>query len=70
MNKLTQGDFDVETSTEEVTKPKSQAEKRAAFCKANANEISEARHAVCVCSPTRAQSLMVEKADGHFPIDL
>lgn len=57
--------------TEAPAKPKSREEKIADWKNQNAAAIQEARAACCTCTPTRAQMLLADQADGHAapPID-
>jgi hypothetical protein len=68
--------FDEHTTSpggEVIEKPKvkklTKKEKLAAFRNEHAVALGEARLACCVCTPTRAQVLLVDKAEGLRPLD-
>jgi hypothetical protein len=68
MTKIKQSDFEGDTITK-IEKPLTQKEKLAAFRKTNAAAISSARFSVCICSPTKAEILLMDQADGFESID-
>jgi hypothetical protein len=70
MTKIKQSDFDGDTITK-VEEPKklTREQKLEAFNKENATAIAAARQSCCVCSPTRAEILLIDQSDGIEPID-
>jgi hypothetical protein len=58
-------------STSVVEKPKSRAERIQDWKKENQAAYKEAQNACCVCTPTRAQMLLIDQYDGleTIPID-
>jgi hypothetical protein len=68
MNKLTQAEFDVDSTTK-IEKPKTRAQQIAAWREAHHAEYAGVCSDVqCTCTPTRAQSLIIE-AYRNPPID-
>ena len=68
MNKLTNAGFDVDTATK-IEKPKTRAQKIDEWRAIHAAEYNKTCYdAQCTCTPTRAQSLIIE-AYHNPPID-
>lgn len=68
MNKLTQAEFDVDSTTK-IEKPKTRAQKIEEWRAAHAAEYNQTcQDAQCTCTPTRAQSLIIA-AYQNPPID-
>jgi hypothetical protein len=68
MNKLTHGDFDVDTTTK-IEKPKTRAQKIEEWRKAHQAEYGKTCHDVqCTCTPSRAQALIIAAYENP-PID-
>ena len=55
---------------EAPAKPKTRAQREADWKRENAPAIKEARRACCTCTPTRAQVLLMDQADGCVPIPI
>jgi hypothetical protein len=68
MTKIKQSDFIGDTITK-VEKPKSYMQKLREFRNENEEAYLKACDARCVCSPSRAEALLIEKYEGVTPID-
>jgi hypothetical protein len=66
VDKMSGFEGDTITKIEKPLTPKQKLEK---FRKENAPAIEKAREACCVCSPTRAELLLLDQADGLSEID-
>jgi hypothetical protein len=67
-DKMSDFEGDTITKVEEVS-PRSQEQKFDKWKKENAVAIRAARESFCVCSPTRAELLLIDQADGIEQIE-
>jgi aerobic-type carbon monoxide dehydrogenase small subunit (CoxS/CutS family) len=68
MTKIKQSDFEGDTITT-IEKPKTRAEKLSDFQKANKEAYKKACESHCMCSPSRAEMLLMDRYNGDAALE-